>query len=93
MEIITKLPTDLFKHTMKFYNPVHPTAQLLKELHSVLGEAEKYFHRTYPYRFERKGFQATCEMIEGFQSYCRVELKHKGCDVLNSWATNQFICW
>ena len=86
MEALLKMPEDLFRHTMRFHNPQTKTAELISALKKTLELAQVEFAKCFPYRFERKGFQAVEEMCKGFSTF--VSPKHPS--LFYNWAINPF---
>jgi len=89
MEVLLKMPDDLFRHTMRLYNPQTKTAGLISALKKKLEWCEVEFEKYNPNRFERKGFQATQEMCDAFSTI--VSPKHP--DLFFKWAIEQFRCY
>ena len=88
-----KLPHDLFRHTMRFQNPQTKTAEMILNVIKTLHEVEETWHNYYPYRSERKGFQATEECCTSFSTWAAESLsvnKHKP-EIFYRWAINQYL--
>ena len=90
MNILLNLPTDLFRHTMVFYNPQTKTAGLIKDMQEKLLLCEDNYFAANPIRWERKGFQATEEMCVMFSELVAYPPKPR---LFYNWAVQQYICY
>ena len=89
MNILLNLPTDLFIHTMVFYNPQTKTAGLIKDIQEKLLSCGNMYSAANPFRWERKGFQATEEWCILF-SELKVSIQPRP-KLFFFWALNQYI--
>jgi len=89
MDVLLEMPDDLFRHTMRFYNPLTKEANHISKLKLKLEWCQVEFAKYNPYRFERKGFQAVEEMCLAFSKI--VCPKHPS--LYYKWAIEQFLCY
>ena len=75
---------------MVFYNPQTKTAGLIKDMQEKLLSCENIYFAANPFRWERKGFQATEEMCVMFSELVAYPPKPR---LFYNWAVQQYICY